>query len=131
MDTGVRFGPERLSLLPVLVLLMGALPLAASAAALQPLLLVPLACAVWVLRARVVVRPQELEVCNGLGVTRLPWEQVEGYDVARLGPVRGPVRVLTRGRRVPLTAVPPQRLGDLVRATRQTVGPGRPDEDAP
>ena len=120
----VRFGPERLALLPALLLLSGTLPLASSAVVLRPLLLVPLACVVWVLRARVVVRPDGLEVCNGLRLTRLPWDEVEGFDVGRVGPVRGPVRVLTRGRRVPLTAVPPQRLRDLVRASEQLAGPG-------
>ena len=36
-----RFGPERIALLPVLVLLLGSLPLAASSAWLHPLVLVP------------------------------------------------------------------------------------------
>ena len=119
----VRFGPEKISLLPVLLLLFGALPLALSAGPLRLLLLLPLACAVWVLRARVVVRPEALEVCNGLGVTRVPWSRVEGFEVGRTGPVRGPVRVLTGGRRLALTAVPPGRLRDLVRASEQVAGP--------
>ena len=88
-----RFGPDRIALLPVLVLLLGSLPLATSSAWLNPLVLVPAACAAWVLRARVVLARAGVEVCNGLRVTRLPWEAVEGFDVPR----RGPVRLLRSG----------------------------------
>ena len=60
--------------------------------------LVPVACAVWVLRARVVVAPVGVEVCNGLAAHRLPWSSVEGFEVPR----RGPVRLLrSGGRRCP------------------------------
>ena len=113
-----RFGPDRIALLPVLVLLLGSLPLAASSAWLNVVVLVPVACAVWVLRARVVVTPEALEVCNGLGVRRLPWDTVEGYDVPR----RGPVRVLSQGRRTPLTALPRPQLRALVEASEQVPG---------
>ena len=88
-----RFGPDRIALVPVLVLLLGSLPLAASSAWLNAVVLVPVACAVWVLRARVVVAPVGIEVCNGLAAHRLPWEAVEGFDVPR----RGPVRLLRSG----------------------------------
>jgi hypothetical protein len=106
----VRFGPDRLSLVPVLVLLLGSLPLASSAGALNWVVLVPLACGVWVLRARVVVARAGVELCNGLAVHRLPWEQVEGFAVPR----RGPARLLRAGGRpLLLTALPRRRLPAL------------------
>ena len=113
-----RFGPERIALLPVLVVLLGSLPLAASSAWLNALVLVPVACAVWVLRARVVVAPAGVEVCNGLAAHRLPWSSVEGFDVPR----RGPVRLLrTGGAPLLLTALPRRRLSEL-RAAAQELG---------
>lgn len=115
-----RFGPDRIALVPVLVVLLGSLPLAASSAWLNAVLLVPLACAVWVLRARVVVAPVGVEVCNGLGVTRLPWASVEGFDVPR----RGPVRLLRAGGApLRMTALPRRQLPDLRAAAQQL---GRP-----
>jgi hypothetical protein len=115
-----RFGPDRIALLPVLVLLLGSLPLAASSAWLNAVVLVPVACAVWVLRARVVVAGVGIEVCNGLAATRLPWSSVEGFDVPR----RGPVRLLrTGGRPVPMTALSRRQLPHLREAAQEL---GRP-----
>lgn len=111
-----RFGPDRIALLPVLVLLLGALPLAASSAALSPVLLVPVVCAVWVLRARVVVAPVGVEVCNGLAAHRLAWDDVEGVDVRR----RGPVRLLRRGGRpLLMTALPRRQVRELTAAATE------------
>ncbi len=98
----VRFGPEKVALIPVAILLFGALPLATSSPLLLWLLLLPLAAAVWVLRARVVADDAELEVCNGLGRRTVPWSDVEGLDVPRYAPVR---LLLRGGRRLPLTAL--------------------------
>jgi hypothetical protein len=115
-----RFGPDRIALVPVLVLLLGSLPLAASSAWLNVLVLVPVACAVWVLRARVVVAPVGIEVCNGLAATRLPWDAVEGFDVPR----RGPVRLLrTGGAPLRMTALPRRQVRDLREAAQEL---GRP-----
>ncbi len=108
-----RFGPDRIALLPVLVLALGSLPLAASTPALAWVGLVPLACAVWVLRARVVLAPVGVEVCNGLGTTRLAWSQVDGFEVPR----RGPVRLLRTGTRpLAMTALPRSSVGRLTEA---------------
>ena len=116
-----RFGPDRIALVPVLVLLLGSLPLAASSAWLNAVVLVPVACAVWVLRARVVLARAGVEVCNGLRATRLPWSEVEGFDVPR----RGPVRLLrTSGAPLAMTALPRRQLPEL-RAAAQELG--RPD----
>lgn len=91
----MRFGPDRIALLPVMVFLLGSLPLASSRAWLSWLVLLPIGCAVWVVRARVVAAPAGVEVCNGLRAHRLAWGDVEGFDVPR----RGPVRLLRHGGR--------------------------------
>lgn len=98
----VRFGPQKIALVPVAVALFGALPLATSSPLLAWLVLLPLAAAVWVLRARVVAEGDRLEVCNGLGRRTVAWDEVEGIDVPRYAPVR---LLLTGGRRVALTAL--------------------------
>ena len=117
-----RFGPDRIALFPVLVLLLGSLPLAGSSGWLNWLVLVPVACAVWVLRARVVVARVGIEVCNGLAVTRLPWEAVQGFSVPR----RGPVRLLRAGARpLVLTALPRRQLPAL-RAAAEQLGRATP-----
>lgn len=100
MET-VRFGPERTSLAVVAIALAGALPLALSSAYLAPLLLLPVGAAVWVLRARVVASKAGLEVCNGLGVRRVAWDDVAGFQI----PERGPVTLQLQDRSVRLTAL--------------------------
>lgn len=111
-----RFGPERIAVLPVVVLLLGSLPLAASSSWLTWIVLVPVVCAVWVLRARVVLAPVGVAVCNGLGTTRLPWSDVEGFDVPRRGPVR---LVRLTGRPLLLTALPRHQLPQLTTSARR------------
>ncbi|MGB8649745.1 MAG: PH domain-containing protein [Mycobacteriales bacterium] len=103
MET-VRFRPERTTLAVVVVMTLGALPLALSSPYLAPALLVPLAALVWVLRARVVATRDALEVCNGLAVQRLPWDEVAGFQV----PDHGPVTLLRK-------AAKPLRLTALTR----------------
>ena len=98
----VTLRPERTTLAAVLVLTLGALPLALSSPYLALVLLVPLAALVWVLRARVVADASTLEVCNGLAVHRLPWDDVASFTV----PERGPVTLLRHtGGRLRLTTV--------------------------
>jgi hypothetical protein len=110
-----RFGPERIGLLPVMVFLLGSLPIAGSSRALNWVVLLPLACAVWVLRARVVAVPVGVEVCNGLRAHRVAWSDVEGFDVPR----RGPVRLLRKGGRpLLLTALSRRELPQLLERAR-------------
>jgi len=122
-----RFGPDRIALIPVLVLLLGSLPLAASSAWLNWVVLVPVACAVWVLRARVVVAEAGVAVCNGLAVHRLPWSAVEGFQVPR----RGPARLLrTGGRPLLLTALSRRELPAL-RDAASALGRARASAEEP
>ena len=114
-----RFGPERIALLPVTVFLLGSLPVATSSVWLLWLLLLPLSCAVWVLRARVVAIPLGVEVCNGLAAHRVAWADVDGFTVPR----RGPVRLLRReGRPLLLTALPRRRLPQLMAVGGRAAG---------
>lgn len=101
----VRVQPNRTTLAAILVMTLGALPLALSSWFLTPALLVPLGALVWVLRARVVATPEDLEVCNGLAVRRVAWDDVAGFRVPRRGPVlllqhdRAPLRLSALSRR--------------------------------
>jgi hypothetical protein len=98
----VQLRPERTTLIVVLVLALGSLPLALSSPYLAPVLLVPAAALVWVLRARVIADATGLEVSNGLRVRRVPWAQVAGFKV----PEHGPVTLLRHGApRLRLTAL--------------------------
>lgn len=117
----VRFGPEATSWAGVLMLTVGAVPLALSDRRLLLVLLVPLVWAVWVLRARVVVASDGLEVCNGLRVHRLRWPEVEGYRL----PPRGPAQALGPNGPVALRALPRPRLRALVEASEQVSGAAR------
>ena len=113
-DGSTRFGPGKVSLAPVLVLALGTVPLAGTDRRLVWLLLVPLACAVWVFRARVVVSPRGLELCDGLRLRRLPWDRVEGFDV----PPRGRAAVLTTGGRRALVGLPREQVRYFLEACR-------------
>ena len=117
----VRFGPDRIALLPVMVFFLGSLPAAASDVRLAWLLLLPLACGVWVLRARVVAVPVGVEVCNGLRATRVAWSDVDGIDVPR----RGPLRLLRRqGRPLAMTALSRRDLPRLIEVGERAAAPG-------
>lgn len=112
----LRLGPDKIVLLPVVVAFLGGIPAAFSSPALTWILLLPVLAGAWVVRARVVVKVDGLEVCNGLGVHRVDWPQVGGFDVPRRGFVR--LRVLPgAGRdRLPLTAMPRRDLPRLLDA---------------
>jgi hypothetical protein len=109
----VRFVPERTTLAVVIVMTLGALPLALSSWWLAPAVLLPLGALVWVLRARVVAADIGLEVCNGLRVRRFRWQDVAGFDV----PDRGPVKLLPEGGKpLRLTALSRRDLPRLLEA---------------
>ena len=110
MESPVRFGPERITLAVVVVMLAGSLPLALSSPYLAPLLLVPVVAAVWVLRARVVATKAGLEVCNGLAVRRFSWDEVTGFEI----PPRAPVRVRLQDRTLRMTALPKRDIPRLL-----------------
>jgi hypothetical protein len=107
----VRFRPDRTSYIAGVVLLLGSFPIGLSSPWLTPAFLLPLGSFVWVARARVVANAMGLEVCNGLGVQRLRWEQVDAFDVPRRGPV---VLRRTSGKPLRLTALNRAELPQLL-----------------
>lgn len=123
MEPRARFGPGPIVVFPLIVTLVGTLPIASTLPALAWLPLLPVLAASWALRARIVATPRGVEVCNGLRVRRVPWHQVEGFDVPR----RGFVRLLHGGRRTPLTALPRRDVRRLV-AVAQELAPPAGDE---
>lgn len=122
MET-VRHRPERTTLAVVLIMLLGSLPLGLSSPFLAPVLLVPVGALVWVLRARVLTADVGVEVCNGLAVRRFRWQDIEGFDVPRRGPV---VLQPTAGRPMRLTALPRQDLRQLLELASQAARSGSP-----
>ena len=118
-----RFGPDRIALVPVVFSALGGIPVAASSPYLTWLLLLPVACGVWVVRARVVAASVGVEVCNGLRAERVAWSDVEGFDVPR----RGPVRLLRAGSRpLRLTALSRRDLQALLDVGRRAAAGGTP-----
>jgi hypothetical protein len=83
----VQFRPDRTALAVALVAFLGAIPLALSSFYLAPAFLVPLGVVVWVLRARVGADRRGLEICNGLGVRRVAWDDVDRFEIPDRGPV--------------------------------------------
>ncbi len=112
----LRLGPDKIVLFPVVVAFLGGIPAAASSIAFTWILLLPVVAGVWVFRARVVADAAGIEVCNGLGVRRVAWSEVGGFDVPKRGFVR--LRLLPgAGRdRLPLTAMPRRDLPRLIEA---------------
>jgi hypothetical protein len=97
-----------------LIALIGAIPVATAAWYLLPILLVPLAVALWAWRAGTDAGPDGLVVRALLGRRRIPWS-----SVAELGAdARGRAyAALTDGKAVPLPAVTAADLPRLVAAS--------------
>ncbi|MFF5178963.1 PH domain-containing protein [Micromonospora sp. NPDC000316] len=120
----VRFRYNQAILAAAIIAFVGALPLANAQAYLLPVLLVPLAVAVWAWRAGTDADPRELRLRALAGQRRIDWDQVvelatdpRGRAVARLDD----------GQQVVLPAVRGSDLPRLVSATGQTL-PGAEDE---
>jgi hypothetical protein len=80
-----RLRRSRTALLPVLLLAICCVPLAAVSWWAALVLLVPLALAVWVLRAGVDVGDEEITLRSLAGSRTVPWNQVAGIRVAPRG----------------------------------------------
>jgi len=85
---------SRTALLPVLVLFICVLPLAAAAAWTTVFLLVPLAVAAWVLRVGVDIDDEAVTVRSLIGSRRVPWAELAGIRVG----TRSALWLVTRGR---------------------------------
>jgi hypothetical protein len=111
------FRPDRAAVTAVGVFFLSTLYLALAGPWFAPLLLAPVACLVWTLRARVVEDAEGLEGCNGLASHRYRWEQVDAFEVRKLRPER--LR-RTDGGSTLLSALPRQDLRRLVAAGQRS-----------
>jgi hypothetical protein len=101
----IRLG--RTALLPVVLLLICVLPVAAAVPWGPVVLLLPLAAAAYVLRAGVDVDESGITARSVVGSRRVPWEELSGI---RVGARRGLWLVTTTGTEV---ALPVLRVRDL------------------
>ncbi|GGM22585.1 hypothetical protein GCM10011608_04210 [Micromonospora sonchi] len=112
----VRFRHHQAALVAAIVATIGALPLANARAYLLPVLLVPLAVAVWAWRAGTDADPRGLRLRALVGQRRVGWEQVAELAADPRGRA---VALLTDGQRLVLPAVRRQDLPRLVAAAGQ------------
>ncbi|MGY1660540.1 PH domain-containing protein [Geodermatophilus sp. SYSU D00705] len=83
MAAPVRMRMSRTALLPVVLLLVCAVPLAFAATWTLVVLLVPLLVAAWVLRVGVDVSDDAVTVRSMVGQRRVPWSELAGIRVGR------------------------------------------------
>ncbi|MEW2147332.1 PH domain-containing protein [Micromonospora vinacea] len=122
----VRFRYNQAILVAAIIAFVGALPLANASAYLLPVLLVPLAVAIWAWRAGTDADARELRIRALAGQRRIGWDQVLELTTDQRGRA---VARLDDGRQVILPAVRGADLPRLVEATGQTL-PDAP-ADAP
>ncbi|MEV6601919.1 PH domain-containing protein [Actinoplanes sp. NPDC051346] len=110
--------------LAALTAFVGTVPIATVRWQFVPLLLIPLAIAIWTWRAGTDVDTEGLRVRALIGSTTVPWSRV-----AELAPdPRGRVSaLLTDGMMVPLTGVTTGNLAAVLKAGGQEVSPPAPD----
>jgi hypothetical protein len=118
----VRFRYNQAILVAAIIAFVGALPLANARDYLLPVLLVPLAVAVWAWRAGTDADARELRIRALVGQRRIEWDQVLELTTDQRGRA---VARLDDGRQVTLPAVRGTDLPQLVAAT------GQPLPDAP
>jgi hypothetical protein len=116
VDSPARLRMTRTALFPVGLLALCVVPLAFSAPWTPVLLLIPLAVALWVLRAGVDIDRDALTVRPLAGQKRVPWTDVAGIRVAPRGDLW---LVTTRGTEVRL---PVMRARDLPRVAALSGG---------
>jgi hypothetical protein len=109
VSSSARLRRSRTALVPVLLLALCCVPLAAVSWWAALVLLVPVALAGWVLRAGVDVGDDGITVQSLTGSRSVPWEQIAGIRVAPKGDLW---LVTTRGTEVGLPAL---RARDLPR----------------
>ncbi len=123
MAAPTRVRMNRTALLPVGLLALCVVPLAFAAPWTPVLLLIPLAVALWVLRAGVDVADDGLTLRSLVGQRRVPWTELVGIRVAPRGDLW---LVTTGGTQV---KVPVMRARDLPRLA--AVSGGRIDVPEP
>jgi hypothetical protein len=119
-----RLRMSRTSLVPVALLFVCVIPLATAALWTLVFLVVPLAVAVWALRAGVDIDDSAVTVRGAFGARRVPWTHLAGI---RIGTRRSLWLVTTEGGEVRL---PVLRVGDLPRLAALSGGRIRTPEPA-
>ncbi|MEV4659190.1 PH domain-containing protein [Micromonospora sp. NPDC049301] len=114
----VRFRYNQAILVAAVIAFIGALPLANARGYLLPVLLVPLAVALWAWRAGTDADPRELRLRALAGQRRIGWDRVVELATDARGRV---VARLDDGQQVVLPAVRGADLPRLVAATGQTL----------
>ncbi|MET8120660.1 PH domain-containing protein [Micromonospora sp. NPDC005189] len=114
----VRFRYNQAILVAAVIAFIGALPLANARAYLLPVLLVPLAVAVWAWRAGTDADARELRVRALAGQRRIDWDQVLELATDQRGRA---VARLDDGQQVALPAVRGADLPHLISVTGQTL----------
>ncbi|MEU8253525.1 PH domain-containing protein [Micromonospora inaquosa] len=112
----VRFRYNQAILVAAIIAFVGALPLANARAYLLPVLLVPLAVAVWAWRAGTDADARGLRLRALVGQRRIDWDQVLELSTDQRGRA---VARLDDGQQVTLPAVRGADLPQLVAATGQ------------
>lgn len=107
------FRLPRVSLVAVLLLVIGATPVAAMVPGLESIYLISALLLVWVLRTRTTVGPDGVAV-RRIRTRRLPWAQLEGLALRRDGRVRA---VLHGGRETALPGVRTRHLPLLAQSS--------------
>ncbi|WP_213454186.1 PH domain-containing protein [Rhizomonospora bruguierae] len=125
---GLRFRPHGALAVAALVAALGGLPLISTAWYTAPVLLVPLAVVVWVLRSGTVADATGLRVRALLGERFVPWTEVEELAVERR---RRVVAVLHGHRSVWLSAVRPAHLPAIIAVAGGTPPPAPPSPEQP
>ncbi|MEU1396982.1 PH domain-containing protein [Micromonospora zamorensis] len=120
----VRFRYNQAILVAAVIAFIGALPLASARTYLLPVLLLPLAVALWAWRAGTDADARELRVRALAGQRRIDWDQVLELVTDQRGRA---VARLDDGQQVTLPAVRGVDLPRLVSATGQTL-PDNPAE---
>ncbi|MFG1868563.1 PH domain-containing protein [Micromonospora arborensis] len=120
----VRFRYNQAILVAAVIAFIGALPLADARSYLLPVLLVPLAVAVWAWRAGTDADARELRVRALVGQRRIKWDHVLELTTDQRGRA---VARLDDGQQVTLPAVRSRDLPRLVSATGQAL-PGNTAE---
>ena len=117
----LHFRYSQAILVAAIVMFFAAIPLATARWFLAPVLLVPVAVAIWAWRAGTDADRGGIEVRALLGKRRIPWSQIRELGADRRG--RG-MALLTDGHAVALPAVRARDLNRLVAASGQ--GSARP-----
>lgn len=117
--TTIRFRHTGALWVAAMLTFVGGVPLALSEWWLTPVLLIPVAIAVWAWRSGVDAGGEGLRVRGLIGSRKVAWSEIEAFGVAR----RQAFAILTQGVRVPLPAVRREDLPRLISASGSELVP--------